>query len=499
MPQKVTSRRKFIKYLSFAGGSLAMGDMGALFTFKDEATPDLVAEMIKQQIKGQIVKDHLLVEEYQTDFGRVIRKEPRLIVVPQDDDDIITVFRIAEKYQVPVSLRGAGHTCYGQSLSDGGILIVNNSRLAESEATIKDGLVTVHSRTQWLALEKQLNGQGLTSPVLTDYLELTVGGTLSVGGYGLRSFQYGAQVDNIKELELILPSGEKTTCSPEKNTDLFRYSLCGLGQLGLISKVKFKPIPYQRYTSVFYVLCTSVKDFIKNIKTILHPDFIKEIDHFSSYWLNGTFIIEIGSSFIEENKAEEEKLKKKIGAQISFYKNSVVKDYHLYLHQIRGNWVERYGVSHHVWEDYIFGIDQLEEFLNRAISETKISQYQNILPALYIVACDTNQTRGIPFSPTYGNNNPMVYSVGFYYMVKYGNSSQLQTAKEHHQGFMKSCLELKGKPYLYGWHDLTENQKIQFYGEDYTKLKSLKKQHDPANIINPGVFVNPGKTAAQKI
>lgn len=483
----VTSRRNFLKYLSFASGSLAVGDMGALFTFKDAATPDMVGTILKERIKGKLVQDHLLVEEFKTDFGRVIRKEPRLIVVPKDDEDIRTIFQVAAKHQVPVSLRGTGHTCYGQSLSDGGIVVVNKRDLPDISR--EGDQVSVHSSTQWFALEKTLNEQSLTSPVLTDYLNLTLGGTLSVGGYGLRSFQHGAQVDNISEMEMLLPDGSRMRCSPKENSDLFRYALCGLGQLGFISKVKFKPITYRQFTSVFYVLFTSVKDFIKGLKAILHADFIQEIDHFSSYWLNGSFIIEIGKSFSEENKVELEALKKKVQSQVGFYKNAVIRDYHFYLHKVRDNWVERYGVSHHVWEDYILGIEELEQFLDQAITTTKISHFQNILPALYIVACDTARTGGIPFSPTYGSTDNMVYSVGFYYMVKYGDKKLLQTAEDHHKQYMRNCQDLKGRPYLYGWHGLCEEQKNQLYGDDYLKLKALKKHYDPENILNPGVFV----------
>ncbi len=75
-------------------------------------------------------------------------------------------------------------------------------------------------------------------------------------------------------------------------------------------------------------------------------------------------------------------------------------------------------------------------------------------------------------------------------MIKYGDSKLLQTAIDHHQGYMKKCISLKGRPYLYGWHGLSENQKMQLYGEDYNKLKELKKQYDPSNIINPGKFVS---------
>ncbi len=482
-----TDRREFIKMMSFAGGSLAFGDMGAIFSFKDKKTVDALHHTLKAAIRGKIVQDNVLIEEYKTDFGRTLRKEPRIIIEPHDDADIVKIFGIATEQQIPVAFRGAGHSCYGQSLSDGGILLVNRSESAES--SFENGQVTVPTRQLWYALEQQLNAQNLTSPVLTDYLSLTVGGTLSVGGYGLRSFNHGAQVDNVDELELILMDGRKVRCSQKENRDLFRFSLSGLGQLGFIDKVKYTPIPFKQYTSVFYILSENIKAFIENMNKILAPDFIKEIDHFSSYWLYGKFIIEIGKSFVEKDAAQLERLKKKVGARVSYYRNSVIKDYHFYLHEVRNSWVGMYGISHHIWEDYIFGIEELEEFLEFAITTQKLAKFQNILPALYIVACDMSQTDGIPFSPAYGSNEEMVYSVGFYYMVKYGKTKLLKTAQEHHRQFMKRCLELDGRPYLYGWHGLNEDQKNQLYGKDYQKLKELKKQYDPANLVNPGKFV----------
>ncbi len=60
----VTTRRDFIKYLSFASGNLVLGDMGTLFKFKDEKTPDLIQSILQKQLKGKIIKDHLLIKEY---------------------------------------------------------------------------------------------------------------------------------------------------------------------------------------------------------------------------------------------------------------------------------------------------------------------------------------------------------------------------------------------------------------------------------------------------
>jgi FAD/FMN-containing dehydrogenase len=61
--------------------------------------------------------------------------------------------------------------------------------------------------------------KNLTPPVMPDAMMLTVGGTLSVGGIGETSYRYGAQVDNVVELDVVTGAGELVTCSPERNSD----------------------------------------------------------------------------------------------------------------------------------------------------------------------------------------------------------------------------------------------------------------------------------------
>ena len=73
--------------------------------------------------------------------------------------------------------------------------------------------VTVEAGARWSSLLNATLSNQLTPPVLTDYLELSVAGTLSVGGVGGASPHYGAQVDNVLELEVVTGTGERVVCS----------------------------------------------------------------------------------------------------------------------------------------------------------------------------------------------------------------------------------------------------------------------------------------------
>jgi cytokinin dehydrogenase len=84
---------------------------------------------------------------------------------------------------------------------------------------------------------------GLTPPVLTDYLELSVGGTLSVGGVGGASPHYGAQADNVLELEVVTGAGQRAVCSPTRAPELFYAVLAGLGQCAVLVRATLRMVP----------------------------------------------------------------------------------------------------------------------------------------------------------------------------------------------------------------------------------------------------------------
>jgi FAD/FMN-containing dehydrogenase len=73
-------------------------------------------------------------------------------------------------------------------------------------------------------------------PVIADTF-LSVGGTISTGGFGVTTYNLGLQVDHVQELEVVTGEGQMVTCSDERNSDLFNAMLGGLGQCGIITKV----------------------------------------------------------------------------------------------------------------------------------------------------------------------------------------------------------------------------------------------------------------------
>jgi cytokinin dehydrogenase len=144
----------------------------------------------------------------------------------------------------------------------GGIII--DSSTWNSVRNVSTTHVIVDAGIQWRDVLAVTLPLGLTPPVLPDYLGLSVGGTLAVGGLGGTSAIYGAQADNVESLELVLLNGDTVDCSATRNPGLFHNTLCGLGQCALITRAELKlvraPTKVRRFKLSYRDVCDLVFD-----------------------------------------------------------------------------------------------------------------------------------------------------------------------------------------------------------------------------------------------
>ncbi len=67
---------------------------------------------------------------------------------------------------------------------------------------VESDRVVVDAGATWSEVLAATLPRGLTPPVLTDYLGLSVGGTLVVGGVGGTISRFGLQSDNVVEMDV---------------------------------------------------------------------------------------------------------------------------------------------------------------------------------------------------------------------------------------------------------------------------------------------------------
>ena len=204
------------------------------------------------QLKGGLSYDEAVRAAATDDFGRIIRKAPRAVLKPAESDDIATLMRWAAERGLKVSARGQGHSTYGRSLTDG---IVVDMRELNRIGEIETDRVVVEAGATWQSVLDATLARGLTPPVLTNYLGLSVGGTIAIGGIGGTSSRHGMQADQVLELSVATGDGRELTCSTTENPDLFDAIRAGLGQCGIITRASLRlvhaPERVRRY-QLFY-------------------------------------------------------------------------------------------------------------------------------------------------------------------------------------------------------------------------------------------------------
>lgn len=182
------------------------------------------------------------LESASKDFGGQNRAEPLAIFHPTSADDISHLIRAAYEsaHGFTVSARGHGHSINGQAQTKNGVVIQMSGSKQLVEPRVDESLryVDVWGGELWIDVLNHTLRYGLAPKSWTDYLYLSVGGTLSNAGISGQAFNHGPQISNVYELDVITGKGELRTCSEWQDSELFHAVLGGLGQFGIISRAR---------------------------------------------------------------------------------------------------------------------------------------------------------------------------------------------------------------------------------------------------------------------
>jgi FAD/FMN-containing dehydrogenase len=201
------------------------------------------------------------------DFGHIVHRQPLAVLRPGSVNDVVKLITFARRNNIKVAARGQAHSTQGQAQVEAGVVVDMATLATVHEINPTNALVD--GGTRWLDLVTQTIPQGLTPPTLVDFLELTVGGTVSLGGIGSQAFRFGPNVDNVLELEVVTGEGELVTCSPAHNRDLFDAARAGLGQFGLIVRARVRLIAAPPSARLYHAFYSSLPNFLSDLETLI--------------------------------------------------------------------------------------------------------------------------------------------------------------------------------------------------------------------------------------
>ncbi len=214
---------------------------------------------LKEGLKDILEEDDITDEDFETilyshdlvSLPKLLKKLyktiPDVVVRPKNTDQIVRIVKYAREKKIPITPKGASTSITGSSMpTRGGIALDLSSMNNILDLDKKNRQVEVEPGVIWEHLEKYLDKNDLTLNVYpTSAPASTVGGWVSAsglgygtGGIGIGSAKYGAIGDNTLALEIVLPNGEvKNIPSEEYKVQDFVGSD---GTLGIITKTTLK-------------------------------------------------------------------------------------------------------------------------------------------------------------------------------------------------------------------------------------------------------------------
>jgi FAD/FMN-containing dehydrogenase len=176
------------------------------------------AEMngIVGQLVAAIGKDHVLTGDADREFYAMdvytARELPIAVVQPGSVEDMITIARLADEFDVALVARGGGASYTDAYLLDTArSLTVDTSRMNRIlELNETDMYVTVEPGISWSEMTAALGERGLRTPFWGPFsgLKATVGGAASQNAVSLGSGTHGISADSILSFEIVMPGGK---------------------------------------------------------------------------------------------------------------------------------------------------------------------------------------------------------------------------------------------------------------------------------------------------
>jgi cytokinin dehydrogenase len=201
-----------------------------------------------------VIHEALSIEAASEDFGHVLRSAPLRVVAPASADEVVGVVADAAGHGTRLTVRGLGHSCGGQALADGSAVLDTSqlSRVGEVDVALRT--VRCEGGARFGEVVTETLRHGLLPRTLTNLLDLTVGGVLSVGGVGPGSHRYGPLVAGVAGLDVVTGAGALRSCSPTSDRELYDAVLGGLGRCGVIVAAELELRPVRQHVRTYYLL-----------------------------------------------------------------------------------------------------------------------------------------------------------------------------------------------------------------------------------------------------
>ena len=193
-------------------------------------------------IKGSVITP--AAPEYESArlvFNRAFDRRPALIVQCAGASDIARALEFAQSHNLPLAVRGGGHSRAGFGVCDGG-LVIDLSRMNQVKIDVSKRLARAEAGSLVRDMDQATQRFGLAT-TMGGCPTVGIAGLTLGGGEGLLMSKYGAACDNLISAQLLTVDGRQVEASRTSHPDLFWAIRGGGGNFGVVTALEYQLHP----------------------------------------------------------------------------------------------------------------------------------------------------------------------------------------------------------------------------------------------------------------
>ena len=236
---------------------------------------EIIAELEAAIGKEKVLSSPIDLIAYSFD-GTFEQHLPDVVVLPETNEDVSTVVRVASRYDVPIVPRGMSSGLAGGSIAVRGGIVMSLTRMnCILEIDEENMIATVQAGVVTADLQAEVEKLGLFYPPdPSSNKQSTIGGNVACNAGGPRCLKYGVTENYVLGLTVVLADGRimKTGGKAIKYVTGFNVDQLFVGSegaLGIITEVILRLIAKPPYARTALVHFPTLDDAGRSVQAVL--------------------------------------------------------------------------------------------------------------------------------------------------------------------------------------------------------------------------------------
>ena len=226
---------------------------------------------LRDRVRGEtITPGDSEYEDARRVYNAMIDRRPHVVVRPLGADDVVAAVEFARANDLPVAIRGGGHSVPGFGTADDAV-VIDLSEMREVDVDPRGRIARAEGGAT-LGMFNDANhehGLATTGGIIST---TGIGGLTLGGGIGYLARGFGLACDNLVSAEVVTADARRLTASESENEDLFWALRGGGGNFGVVTAFEYRLHPVEQvYGGPFLYELEEAATFLK-----FYRDYIKD-------------------------------------------------------------------------------------------------------------------------------------------------------------------------------------------------------------------------------